>query len=128
MAETDPARSKQGKKLLKTILADGQLTKQAAIWNPNIHVRNTLGGSSQEKESWFSVFESSSVMVDGQEQENVIVCHNLRFRCKFMERFELERFPCDTQVHESHSPSPQPEFHPSTNPERFACDIQVLSP
>jgi hypothetical protein len=86
-------RSDRAKELLCEMLSSRVPWKRSAIWNPGIFIRNKADERNSER--WYKVFELEA---KSRLKPHVIVTCNLRMRARFVERFELDRFPLDTQT------------------------------
>ena len=59
--------------------------------DPKVHYRNCT--NTDKLEEWYAVFDDPD-----EEYEKFIVCYRCRCLGTFVERFELQQFPMDTQV------------------------------
>jgi hypothetical protein len=97
LADDDRKRSR-AKELLCEMLGDREPWRRSSgIFDPGIFIRNKADEKNSER--WYKVFDDGP---DGRSQKSrdrhVIVACNMRMRARFIERFELDRFPLDTQT------------------------------
>lgn len=93
--EVGTKHSKSGKALLTKMLETASLAdarKRANIWDPGVYYRNCIRQDATE--TWYTVFTDETA----KKFNKFVVCMRMRCVGRFVERFELQKFPFDTQT------------------------------